>query len=55
MNSLRSYSNLKMNRITRAAPTSSDVLPPITQVRQDGIFEWVDTQSSEVKSPTEFV
>lgn len=55
MNSLRSYSDLKMNRITRATPPAAVVLPPRAHPRQDGIVEWIDTQSGEVKSPTEFV
>jgi len=55
MNSLRSYSNLKMNRITRATPPASVVLPPVAHPRQDGIVEWINTQSGQVKSQPELV
>ena len=49
MNSLRSYSDLKMDWISDASPSSSVVLPPVTHPWQDRVFKRINTETSQVE------
>lgn len=55
MNSLRSYSDLKMDWIPDASPSSSVVLPPVTHPWQDRVFKRIDPHTGEVKSQSELM